>query len=93
MQARQRSHHPADPAPYRECAQRNTDVDSKRVAHQCSQRDVYVAVSQLLAVRVSDSSADWVAVLLSFCKPGDQTLLPTQRNTDVDSQRVADQCS
>ena len=84
-----------------ECAQRITDVDSKRVANQCSQHDAYVAVSQLLAVRVSDSSADWVSVLLSFCKPDDRAILPTQhvtdecaqRNTDVDSKRVADQCS
>ena len=49
-----------------ECAQRNTDVDFKRVADQCSQHDTYIAVSKLLAVRVSDSSADWVAVLRSF---------------------------
>ena len=47
-----------------ECAQRN--VDSKHVADQCSQLDAYFAVSKLLAVQVSDSSADWVAVLLSF---------------------------
>ncbi len=47
-----------------ECAQRN--VDSKHVADQCSQRDAYIAVSKLLAVQVSESSADWVAVLLSF---------------------------
>ncbi len=84
-----------------DCAQRNTDIDSKRVADQCSQHDAYVAVSQLLAVRVSDSSADWVAVLLSFCKPDDGAILPTQhvtdecaqRHTDVDSKRDADQCS
>jgi hypothetical protein len=31
--------------------------------------------------------------MLSFCKPDDQAILPTQRNTDVDSKRVADQCS
>ncbi len=49
-----------------ECAQRNTNVDSKHVADQCSQLDAYIAVSKLLAVQVSDSSADWVAVLLSF---------------------------
>ena len=49
-----------------ECAQRNTDIDSKRVADQGSQHDAYIAVSKLLAVRISDSSADWVAVLLSF---------------------------
>ena len=42
-------------------------------------------MSQLLAVRVFDSSADWVAVLLSFCKQDDQAILPTQR--------VAEQCS
>ena len=84
-----------------ECAQRNTDVDSKRVANQCSQHEAYVAVSQLLTIRVSDSSADWVVVLLSFCKPDDEAILPTrhvtdecaQRDTDVDSKRVADQCS
>jgi hypothetical protein len=60
-----------------ECAQRITDVDSKHVADQCSQRDAYVAVSQLLVVRVSDSSTDWVAVLLSFCKPDNRAILPT----------------
>ncbi len=49
-----------------ECAQHNINVDSKHVADQCSQRDAYIAVSKLLAVQISDSSADWVAVLLSF---------------------------
>ena len=65
-QCSQRVSEPARRLVTDECAQRNTDVDFKRVADQCSQHDAYIAVSKLLAVRVSDSSADWVAVLRSF---------------------------
>jgi len=68
-----------------------TNVGSKRGSDLRSQHGCYIAVAQLLAVRVSDGSADMREFVLSFRKYDDRAVQTTQRATDACTQRVTHQ--